>query len=49
MPLPLTFYFIQNTLACAHRHTQLDVDIHDGSTDSEIILGTGVDIIKGVI
>lgn len=49
MPLPLTFYFPQNTLACAHGHTQTDVDLLDGSTDFEIILGTGLDVLKGVI
>ena len=49
MPLLLTFYLIENALALANRHTQLDVDPFYGNSNFKIIFGTGLDILKRII
>lgn len=49
MPLPLTFYLIENVTALGLRHTQPQIDHFYGGADFKIMFGTGLDVLKRVI
>lgn len=49
MPLPLTFYLIENVTALGLRHTQVQVDIFYGDADFKIMFSTVMDVLKRVI